>query len=75
MAVSGGTPESWTPPTDIGPCPEELAGRAFLVLDAQRETEAILAKERHDASAHLYALSAVPDPQETGHPLYLDIRG
>ena len=75
LAVSGGIPEAWTPPEDLGPCPVELTNRALRVLDAQRETVAILAKERHAAGAHLSALTAVQDPRESGHPLFLDIRG
>jgi hypothetical protein len=75
LAVSGGIPEAWAPPEDLGPCPVELTHRALRVLDAQRETEGILAKERHTAGAHLSALTAVQDPGQTGHPLFLDIRG
>jgi hypothetical protein len=75
LAVSGGTPGPWAPPEDLGPCPAELADRALRVLDAQRETEAMLSKERQRAGAHLGALKAVQDPQRTGHPQYLDVRG
>jgi hypothetical protein len=75
LAVSGGTPASWTPPDGLGPCPPELTGRALRILDALRETEAILSKERQRAGAHLNALNAVQNPRRAGHPLFLDIRG
>jgi hypothetical protein len=75
LAVSGGTPESWTPPADVGPVPAELAERALRVADAQRETAAILAKTKADAAAHLEALDAVPGSRYSGHALLLDVRG
>jgi hypothetical protein len=75
LAVSGGTPESWTPPADVGPVPAELAERALRVADAQRETAAILAKTKADAAAHLEALDAVPGSRSSGHALLLDVRG
>jgi hypothetical protein len=75
LAVSGGTPESWTPPADVGPVPAELAERALRVADAQRETAAILAKTKADAAAHLEALDAVPGSLYSGHALLLDVRG
>ena len=75
LAVSGGTPESWTPPADVGPVPPELAERALRVADAQRETAAILAKTKADAAAHLEALDAVPGSRSSGHALLLDVRG
>jgi hypothetical protein len=75
LAVSGGTPEFWTPPADVGPVPPELAERALRVADAQRETAAILAKTKADAAAHLEALDAVPGSRSSGHALLLDVRG
>jgi hypothetical protein len=75
LAVSGGTPEPWTAPADAGPVPAELADRALRVVDAQRETAAILARTRTDAGAHLEALDAVPGSRGSGHALLLDVRG
>jgi hypothetical protein len=75
LAVSGGSPESWTPPADVGPVPPELTERALRVADAQRETAAILAKTKADAAAHLEALDAVPGSRSSGHALLLDVRG
>jgi hypothetical protein len=75
VAVSGGTPESWTPPADAGPVPPELAERAARVLDAQQETRSILTRSRADAAAHRDALDSVPDAGDSGHALYLDVRG
>jgi hypothetical protein len=75
LAVSGGTPGSWTPPADVGPVPPELLERAARVLDAQQETRAILTRSRDDAAAHRDALDSVPDSGHSGHALYLDVRG
>lgn len=75
LAVSGGTPASWSPPIDPGPVPPELLERAVRVLDAQQETRSILAKARDDAAAHRDALDSVPDSGHSGHALYLDVRG
>jgi hypothetical protein len=75
MAVSGGEPEPWNPPAEAGPLPEELAGRARRILDAQLESMAMLGKARNGARAHLDALSTVPDGQGSLRPLFLDVQG
>jgi hypothetical protein len=75
LAVSGGEPETWIPPAETGPLPVELADRARRVLDAQLESMTMLSKVRHDALAHLDALSTVPDPQISARPLFLDVQG
>lgn len=75
LAVSGGTPEPWTAPADVGPVPPELVERAARVLDAQQETQSILTKSRTDAAAHRDALDSVPDAGNSGHAFYLDVRG
>lgn len=75
LAVSGGEPGSWSPPAGSGPLPEELADRARRILDAQLESMAMLGKVRNDALAHLDALSAVPDSQNSVRPLFLDVQG
>ncbi|MET1021806.1 MAG: hypothetical protein ABWX69_06355 [Arthrobacter sp.] len=75
LAVSGGSPEPWTPPAHTVRVPPELAERALRVADAQREAAAILAKTKADAAAHLEALDAVPGSRSSGHALLLDVRG
>ena len=75
VAVSGGSPGSWTPPDDLGPCPVELVERAARVLDAQQEAASILVRSRRDAAAHLDAIDSIPDSSIAGHALYLDVRG
>jgi hypothetical protein len=77
LAVSGGEPGAWKPPTaaETGPLPEELADRARRILDAQLESTAMLGNARNGARAHLDALSTVPDGQGPARPLFLDVQG
>jgi hypothetical protein len=75
LAVSGGTPEPWTPPEDLGPLPPELVERGTRVLDAQQETASILTLSRTGAAAQLVALDSIPGSGNSGHALYLDVRG
>lgn len=75
LAVSGVVPAPWTPPAGAGPVPPELLERATRVLDAQQETQSLLAKAKADAAAHRNALDSVPGSGHSGHALYLDVRG
>jgi hypothetical protein len=37
--VGAATPESFTMPTDLGPCPPALRSRANLIIDRQHDVE------------------------------------
>lgn len=71
VAVSGGTYEPWTPPSDLGSMPEGLQERAFRVLDAQSESMAMIALQKGDAASHLRALGAGTG---SSRPIFLDAR-
>lgn len=60
-----GLASGWEPPADPGPIPAYLVHRARKVLDAQRESAAILAAHRVTIGKHLEAVNSVPggEPQ------------
>jgi hypothetical protein len=74
LAVTGAHTEPWEPPTNPGPIPEYLHGRAAQILDAQRESIRMLTRNRADAAAHREALDSVPGFRTAGHAIYLDVR-
>jgi hypothetical protein len=65
----------WQAPTDPGPIPPELGNRAQRLLEAQRESEQILLRDRQTAARHLEALDSIPDSRKPGRPQILDVQG
>lgn len=62
----------WSPPTDLGPLPGELAERAGAVLARAREAAERLGAERRDVLGQLGALRAVGGTAAPERPVYLD---
>ena len=71
--ADGVTP--WRAPTDLGPLPDELLGRARKLLTAQQEVMAALEEEKDSTRRHLSALRALPQQRNETAPLYLDASG
>lgn len=71
VAISGGPYQPWAPPSDLGPIPDALVSKARRILDAQRESLALIALNRADAASHLRALNA---GTPAAYPLFLDTR-
>jgi hypothetical protein len=73
--VTSGTPGTWTGPSDLGPLPRTMAGRASRLLAAQRDAMASLEAEKATVLAHLGALRAVAESREPTRSVYLDVTG
>lgn len=74
-AMSGDAPQSWQPPTGLGPVPPHLLDRAKLVLDAQTEAAGLMAKSNAETIKHLQAIDSIPGPQGRSHLAFLDVTG
>jgi hypothetical protein len=74
---SGGSetePAPWTPPTGIGPLPEDLADRARTLLAAQESAMAELRAAQRTNRSHAGVLRALPHRAGTSS-VYLDVEG
>jgi hypothetical protein len=74
-AGTSSTNEEWTPPSDLGPIPAELEGRARELLAGQRELIAELEHTKRATVAQLKALRKMPATRPTGASVYLDTHG
>ena len=73
--VTSGTSGTWVPPTDLGPLPRTLVGRASRLVAAQRDAIAALEADRTTVATHLSALRTVADSREPARSVYLDVTG
>lgn len=73
-AALGGRPVTWTPPSGLGPLPDQLLDRARTLEAAQTRVALRLEEIRTTAGEHLAALRAVPTAQAHS-PVYLDVEG
>lgn len=72
----GRTPASgWSAPEQLGPLPADLADRARLLLDAEREVIRELADLQRRTGRHLAAVRSVPAAARTEQSVYLDVTG
>jgi hypothetical protein len=71
-ATVADAPSAWTAPTDLGPVPRDLVGRASRLLAAQRDRIAVVDGARRSALEHLGALRAVDATRAPAPSVYLD---
>jgi len=71
-AAVADAPGAWTAPTDLGPVPRDLVGRASRLLAAQRDRIAVVDGARRSALEHLGALRAVDATRAPAPSVYLD---
>ena len=64
----------WRVPAGLGPMPATVAERARVVLEAQKDTAARLARAIHQSRSHVKMLDAV-DARPHARPVYLDTEG
>ena len=67
-------PAPWTPPSNIGPLPEDLEDRARTLLAAQESAMAQLRSARRTNRSHAGVLRALPHRAGTSS-VYLDVEG
>ncbi|VXB87452.1 hypothetical protein [Frigoribacterium sp. 9N] len=65
----------WTPPTGLGPLPQELATRASSLAERQRDVLGRLEAARVAVLQHLGAVRTVEASHEPSRPVYLDATG
>ena len=61
-------------PSDFGPVPVALAGRAAATLQRMTEVESLLERERAELARELAALSAAKSSPAASVPRFLDTR-
>jgi hypothetical protein len=71
-ATVADAPATWAAPTDLGPVPRDLVGRASRLLAAQRDRIAAVDGARRSALEHLGALRAVDATRAPAPSVYLD---
>ena len=64
----------WSPPTLVGPLPDEYAHTVRDLIDRQRVTLEALEEARRKTAEHLAALRAA-EPPRGQQPVYLDVEG
>jgi hypothetical protein len=62
----------WTPPTDLGPLPEDLRPRAVRIAAAQQQAIRRATDAQRTAASHLAAVGAASMPAPV-RPVYLDL--
>ena len=72
--TSTSTPR-WTPPTGLGPLPQELATRASSLAERQGRVLERLEAARAAVLQHLGAVRSVEASHEPSRPVYLDATG
>jgi hypothetical protein len=68
-------PRHWTPPTGLGPLPQELSTRASSLVERQRRVLGRLEAARAAVLQHLGAVRTVEASHEPSRPVYLDATG
>ena len=68
-------PRRWTPPTGLGPLPQDLVTRASSLAERQRGVIGRLEAARAAVVQHLGAVRAVEASHEPSRPVYLDATG
>ena len=65
----------WSPPTVLGPLPEEYAHHVRDLIEAQREALAAIEHARRSTGAQIGALRATESTADERRPVYLDVEG
>lgn len=74
-AMTGDLPAAWVPPTGLGPIPQELEGRARLLLEAQMEATELIGASKASTAKHLQAIASIPEPDGRPRLAFLDVTG
>ncbi|MCU1412622.1 MAG: hypothetical protein JWR04_3329 [Rhodoglobus sp.] len=64
----------WSPPTIVGPLPDEYAHAVRALIEQQREAIEVLDEARRKTGEHLAAVKAA-EPARGQQPAYLDVEG
>jgi hypothetical protein len=76
VTATASTPaRRWTPPSGLGPLPQDLATRASSLAERQRGVIGRLEAARAAVLQHLGAVRTVEASHEPSRPVYLDATG
>ena len=64
----------WSPPTIVGPLPDEFAHAVRALIEQQREAIEVLDETRRRTGEHIAAIKAA-EPPRGQQPAYLDVEG